>query len=181
MESKKILNACYRQWAPEKEMEKWGEGKVLSNCRQVIPRNHNCVVDGSSLLMIQPYSGMLCYSNIHTMCLQTTAKLTLWTGMVQFKFFSFSYFLFLHKIQMELLPSSFYSWENWSFRISPFSSVSQSCPTLCDPMNRSTPGLPVHHQLPEFTQNHVYRVGDAIQPSHPLSSPFPPAPNPSQH
>ena len=62
-----------------------------------------------------------------------------------------------------------------------FSSVAQWCPTLCDPMNCSTPGLPVHHQLPEFTQTHVHRVGDAIQPSHPLSSPFPPAPNPSQH
>ena len=62
-----------------------------------------------------------------------------------------------------------------------FSSVSQSCPTLCDPMNCSTPGLPVHHQLPEFTQTHVHRVSDAIQPSHPLSSPSPPAPNPSQH
>ena len=62
-----------------------------------------------------------------------------------------------------------------------FSSVTQSCPTLCDPMNRSTPGLPVHHQLPEFTQTHAQRVSDAIQPSHPLSSTSPPAPNPSQH
>ena len=62
-----------------------------------------------------------------------------------------------------------------------FSSVTQSCPTLCDPMNRSTPGLPVHHQLLEFTQTHVHQVGDAIQPSHPLSSPSPPALNPSQH
>ena len=62
-----------------------------------------------------------------------------------------------------------------------FSSVTQSCLTLCDPMNRSTPGLPVHHKLPEFTQTHVHRVSDAIQPSHPLSSPSPPAPNPSQH
>ena len=61
------------------------------------------------------------------------------------------------------------------------SSVIQSCPTLCDPMSRSTPGLPVHHQLREITQTHVHRVGDAIQPSHPLSSPSPPAPNPSQH
>ena len=61
-----------------------------------------------------------------------------------------------------------------------FSSVAQSCPTLCDPMN-CTPGLPVHHQLPEFTQTHVHWVSDAIQPSHPLSSPSPPAPNPSQH
>ena len=65
-----------------------------------------------------------------------------------------------------------------------FSSVQFSCSVmsdLCDPMNRSTPGLPVHHQLPEFTQTHVHRVGDAIQPSDPLSSPSPPAPNPSQH
>ena len=60
-------------------------------------------------------------------------------------------------------------------------SSAQSCPTLCDPMNHSTPGLPVHHQLPEFTQTHAHRVGDAIQPSHPLSSPSLPAPNPSQH
>ena len=60
-------------------------------------------------------------------------------------------------------------------------SVAQSCPTLCDPMNRSRPGLPVHHQLPEFTPTHVHRVSDAIQPSHPLSSPSPPAPNPSQN
>ena len=60
-------------------------------------------------------------------------------------------------------------------------SVAQSCPTLCDPMNRSTPGLPVHHQLPEFTQTHVHWVSNAIQPSHPLSSPSPTAPNPSQH
>ena len=62
-----------------------------------------------------------------------------------------------------------------------FSSVPQSCPTLCDPMNHSTPGLPVHHQLLEFTQTHVHLVGNAIQPSHPLSSPSPPTPNPSQH
>ena len=61
-----------------------------------------------------------------------------------------------------------------------FSSVAKLCPTLCDPVNRSTPGLPVHHHLPEFTETHVHRVRDAIQPSHPLSSPSP-APNPSQH
>ena len=62
-----------------------------------------------------------------------------------------------------------------------FSSVTQSCLTLCDPMNHSTPGLPVHHWLLEFTQTHVHRVRYAIQLSHPRSSPFPPAPNPSQH
>jgi len=66
----------------------------------------------------------------------------------------------------------------WSDQIR---SVTQLCPTLCNPMNRSTPGLPVHHQLLEFTQTHVHLVSDAIQPSHPLSSPSPPAPNPSQH
>ena len=59
--------------------------------------------------------------------------------------------------------------------------VAQSCLTLCNSMNRSTPGLPVHHQLPEFSQTHIHRVSDAIQPSHPLSSPSPPAPNPFQH
>ena len=60
-------------------------------------------------------------------------------------------------------------------------SVTKSCPTLCYPMNRSMPGLPVHHQLPELTETHVHQVSDAIQPSHPLLSPSPPAPNPSQH
>ena len=62
-----------------------------------------------------------------------------------------------------------------------FSSVAQSCLTLCDPMNRSMPGLPVHHHLLDFTQTHVHQVRDAIQTSHPLSSPFPLALNPSQH
>ena len=62
-----------------------------------------------------------------------------------------------------------------------FSSVTQLCPTVCDPMDCSTPGLPVHHQLPEFTQTHAHWVSDAIQPSHPLSSPSPPTFNLSQH
>ena len=68
----------------------------------------------------------------------------------------------------------------WDISIQ-FSSVTQSRLTLCDPMNYSMPGLPVHHQLPEFTQTHVHWVGDAIEPSHALSSPSPSAPNPSQH
>ena len=72
-------------------------------------------------------------------------------------------------------------WYLITFSSVQFSSVAQSCLTLCNPMNRSTPGLPVHHQLLEFTQTHVHWVGDAIQPSHPLSSPSPPAPSPSQH
>ena len=78
----------------------------------------------------------------------------------------------LHQISTPFL------WNIWSVQ---FSSVTQSCPTLCDPMNQSTSGLPVHHQIPEFTQIHVHRVSDAIQPSHPLSSLSPPAPHPSQH
>ena len=77
--------------------------------------------------------------------------------------------------RLSLFPSSFYTPRTSSVL---FSSVTQSCLTLCDPMNHSTPGIPVHHQLPEFT--HVHRVGDAIQPSHPLSSPSP-TPNTSQH
>ena len=71
-----------------------------------------------------------------------------------------------------------FSWQSPSVQ---FSSVAQSCPTLCDTMNCSTPGFPVHHQLLEFTQTHVHWVGDAIQPSHPLLSPSLPTPNPSQH
>ena len=72
------------------------------------------------------------------------------------------------------MPSLYRHWDQ------SVSSVAQSCLILCDPMNCSSPGLPVCHQLPEFTQTHVRRIGDAIQPSHPLSSPSP-APNPSQH
>ena len=96
----------------------------------------------------------------------------------------------LHTIVNLLNDNEFYTlkelflcWENFTSieKRLQFSSVAQSCPTLCDPMNRSTPGLPVHHKLPEFTQTHVHRVCDAIQPSQPLSSPSPPAPNPSQH
>ena len=88
-----------------------------------------------------------------------------------------------HKKSMSTLIFSpvFNIFLNMFLLVIQFSSVTQLCPTLCDPMNRSTPGLPVHHQLLEFTQTHVHRVSDASQPSHPLSSPSPPAPNPSQH
>ena len=72
-------------------------------------------------------------------------------------------------------------WISLQSRSDQIRSVTQLCPTLCDPMNLSTPGLPVHYKLPEFTQTHVHRVSDAIQPSHPLSSPSPPAFNLSQH
>ena len=97
--------------------------------------------------------------------------------------------LWLLHWQVDSLPLSHLEtyWGRWKWKkvkllsSVQFSSVAQSCPTLCDPMNCSTPGLHVHHQLPEFTQTHVHRVGDAIQPSHPLSFPFPPALNPSQH
>ena len=85
---------------------------------------------------------------------------------------------YLLTIYTELLLHVGTSKRNFSQSVS---SVAQSCPMLCDPMNRSMSGLPVHHQLPEFTQTHVHWVGDAIQPSHPLSSPSPPALNFSQH
>ena len=74
-----------------------------------------------------------------------------------------------------------YKLNKWVMYSVQLSSDAQSCPTLCNPMNSSTPGTPVHHQIWEFTQTHVYWVGDSIQPFHPLSSPSPPAPNPSQH
>ena len=73
-----------------------------------------------------------------------------------------------------------YSWFTMLCSVQ-FSSITQSCPTICDPMNCTTPSLPVHHHLPESTQTHIHQVGCAIQPSRPLSSPFPPAPNPSHH
>ena len=80
-------------------------------------------------------------------------------------------------IQASILPHSLTAEEEFI----QFSSDAETCLTLCHPMNCSTPGLPVHQQLPEFTQTHVHQVSDAIQPSHPLSSSSPPAPNPSQH
>ena len=80
-----------------------------------------------------------------------------------------------------LVCYSGFSREKETVRYVQFSSVTQSCPTLCNPMDCSTPGFPVHHQLPEMTQTHVHWVGDAIQPSHPLLSPSPPTFNHSQH
>ena len=85
-------------------------------------------------------------------------------------------------VKAMVFPVVMYECESWTVKKAvQFSSVAQSCPTLRDPMNRSMPGLPVHHQHSEFTQTHVHRIRDAIQPSHPGSSPSPPAPNPSQH
>ena len=105
-----------------------------------------------------------------------------------------SQFMISRSLKLLSLWPSENKWSNWSlyslicpisfqsiFVSVQFSSVSQSCPTLCDPMNRSTPGFPVHHHLPEFTQTHVHQVRDAIQPSHPQSSLSPTAPNPCQH
>ena len=93
-----------------------------------------------------------------------------------------------NKIRLVLMKEIFtywgclaYTWLGLNFKLTStvclqFSSVTQSCLTLCDPMNRSTPGLPLHHQHPECTQTHLHWVGDAIQPYHPLSSPSPPGP-----
>ena len=93
--------------------------------------------------------------------------------------------LYRRKVEATRTAEDFLPWlehlDIHTTKLCQFSSVAQSCPTLCNPMNHSTPGLPVHHQLPEFTQTHVHRVSDAIQPSHPLLCPSPPAPNPSQH
>ena len=98
-------------------------------------------------------------------------------------FITKSLFNFLKSLtsQYTRIPTHRTSVVTRSLRSDQIRPVAQSCPTLCNPMNRSTSGFPVHHQLPEFTQTHVHRVSDAIQPSHPLSSPSPPALNPSQH
>ena len=97
-------------------------------------------------------------------------------------FFSlFSIVFYLLEYILHLLENAEITVEDFVFLYVQFSSVAQSCLTLCDPMNCSMPGLPIHHQLPEFTQTHIHRVRDAIQPSHPLLSPSPPVPNPSQH
>ena len=95
--------------------------------------------------------------------------------------FTYSHALIHTCVHTQLIQIYMYTSTCTLFSSVQFISGAQSCPTLCDPMNCSTSGLPVHHQPPEFTQTHVHRVGDAIQPSHPLSSPYPPAPNPSQH
>ena len=105
----------------------------------------------------------------------TTLDFTSITSHIQNWVFLLWLHLFIHSgVISPLISSSIFSSVQ-------FSSVTQPCPTLCDPMNCSKAGLPVHHQLLEFTQTHVHRVSDAIQSSHPLSSPSPPAPNPSQH
>ena len=103
------------------------------------------------------------FTSSFSSCFRCRVKLFMWL---------FSCFLRYACIAMNL-PLQFSSVQ--------FISAAQSCPTLCNPMNHSTPGLLVHHQLPEFTETHVHRVSDAIQSFHPLSSPSPPAPNPSQH
>ena len=86
-----------------------------------------------------------------------------------------------NKVLLRIIKRSFSSNVLWSTGSVQFNSVAQSCLTLCDPADCSTPGFPVHQELPELTQNHVYWVSDAIQTSHPLSSPSPPALNLSQH
>ena len=100
------------------------------------------------------------------------------TERCHFCFFHFQNLLFAFNPLLPTKISQKYVLLKFSIQ---FSSVAQLCPTLCDPMNCSMPGLPVHHHLPEFTQTHVHRVSDAIHPSHPLLAPSPPAPNPSQH
>ena len=108
---------------------------------------------------------------------ENVVKSRQWWGLHNSEYLTVYYKPLNHTPEMD----SFYGMWITTFSSVQFSSVAQSCPTLCDPMNRSTPGLPVHHHLQEFTQTHVHRVSDAIQPSHPLLSPSPPAPNPSQH
>ena len=106
----------------------------------------------------------------HTVYTHTESYTSLEYSVFKYVLYHPLIYIYIHTLWVILIFSSFQ-----------FSSVAQSCPTLCYPMNCSMPGLPVHHQLPESTQTHVRWVSDAIQPSHPLSSPSPPALNLSQH
>ena len=117
------------------------------------------VPENDSLTSLSDFS-LLVYRNTSDFCVLILYSMTLLNSLI-----SFSNFLIV----------------SLGLSTHQFSSVTQSYPTLCDPKNHSTPGLTVHHHLPEFNQIHVHRVHDAIQPSHPRSSPSPPAPNPSQH
>ena len=129
----------------------------------------SCSVTQSCLTLSKPmHCSMPCFPVLH--CLLKLAQVHVhWVGDIHTHICSKIY-LYVQKYIYISICFYFY-----------VRSVAQSCLTLCDPMNCSTPGLPVHHQLPEFTQTHIHWVSDAIQPSHPLSSPSPPAPNPPQH
>ena len=105
----------------------------------------------------------------------------MWNFLWQYPIVLKNYWFYLFFQETRVFYVNIYFIHSMSYNSVQFSSVAQSCLTLCEPMSCSTPGLPVNHQLPEFIQTLVHWVSDAIQPSHPLSSPSPPAPNPSQH
>ena len=129
-------------------------------------------VTQSCLILCDPMDCSLLHSSIHGIF---QARVLEW---VAISFFRGSSWL---RDQTQVSRTVGRHFTIWATSSVLFSSVAQSYTILCDSMIRSTPGLPVHHQLPEFTQTHVHQVSDAIQPFHPLSSPSPPAPNPSQH
>ena len=135
--------------------------EVLSNCILLLQRDKHFFLTPHS-----PYSKIVILKLEHvSKWPEGPLKTDFWTPFPEF----LVYYVWCEAQEFAFLTSS------------QIRSVTQSCLTLCDPMNHSTPGLPVHHQLPEFTETHVHRVSDAIHPSHPLSSPSPLAPNPSQH
>ena len=121
--------------------------------------------------------------HMHPLYFNTTSSITKWfISNLRFRRYIVWWYLLYAWILITWCPQWLFSFPEWLtlYAFIQFSSVAQPCPTLCDPMNRSTPGPPVHHHLPEVTQTHVHRVRDAIQPSHPGSSPSP-DPNLSQH
>jgi len=138
----------------------------------------NCLEDYQLLNWLKITSCMSCGQGHFALCPRPWRSGWSFTGSVHLDFGTIRCIIYLSMLRGY---KNYAKQRKYFVIILQFSSVAQSCPTLCDTMNRSTPGLPVHHQLPQFTQTHVHRVSDAIQPSHPLSSPSPPAPNPSQH
>jgi len=137
---------------------------LLLYLKSTVFKNHQdfllcCILASCSFLIVSSIFVLLSCKSLYI--LDTRSLSDIWLGYIFFHFVGHFFHFLIIVLQ--------------------FSSVTQLCPTLCDPMNRSMSGLPVHHHLPEFTQTHVHWVSDAIQPSHPWSSPSSPASNPSQH
>ena len=147
----------------------------------IVQFSHLYMANGKTIALYGPLLAQRCLFNFYLVCFTFSISYSV------LLFHLVYVFQFLHLFWVfffwwgGVLSQVFIKCSIKAFVSVQFSSIAQSCPTLCDRMNRSTPGLPVHHQLLEFTQTHVHRVSDAIQASHPLSSPSPPAPNPSQH
>ena len=172
-----LMTVCNITWS---EMTKYTSGLLITVCSEVAMIFHmdTCLTHIHKLPCVSlTYDVPLCVCVLWLVVSNSATPWTVARLLCSWDFPGKNTGVGCQFLLQDDVPVSFYS----GVHMPQFSSVAQSCPTLCDPMNCSTPGLPVHHQLPEFTQTYVHQIGDAIQPCHPLSSPSPPVPNPSQH